>query len=158
MEEQQAEGELIAPRSLDQVFRNLQDEAAQTPDEEAAAEQLALATTYYDLGMVDDAIEAAQAAARSPRQRFAGAAMLGRLHRERGDIARAIECFEQAAESAPTTPTAGHGLLYDLAETLESAGETGRALAVFVELEAESRGYRDVAERIDRLSTIQARG
>jgi tetratricopeptide (TPR) repeat protein len=155
---QPSEAAVIAPRSLEQVFRDIREDAAQAPDEEAAAEQLTLATTYYDLGMVDDAIEAAKEAARSPRQRFEGAALLGRLHRERGELAGAIQWFEQAAEAPPTSPAAGHGLLYDLAETLESAGEIRRALAVFVELEAESRGFRDVTERIERLSTIPARG
>jgi hypothetical protein len=41
---------------------------------------------------------------------------------------------------------------------LEKVGEASRALAVFVELESESGGYRDVARRIERLSKAQARG
>jgi hypothetical protein len=41
---------------------------------------------------------------------------------------------------------------------LESKGEHSRALAVFVELEAESGGYRDVDKQIERLSKVQARG
>jgi hypothetical protein len=48
--------------------------------------------------------------------------------------------------------------MYDLACTLEAAGEGSRALAVLLELEAESGGYRDVAQRIDQLSKVQARG
>ena len=47
--------------------------------------------------------------------------------------------------------------MYDLANTLEKAGELSRALAVFVELEAESGNYRDVAYRILRLSKLQAK-
>jgi hypothetical protein len=49
-------------------------------------------------------------------------------------------------------------VLYDLADTLEKVGEYGRSLAVFVELEADSAGYRDVVSRIDRLSKAQAKG
>ena len=64
----------------------------------------------------------------------------------------------RAAEAPAPTPDAGRALLYDLAQTLEAAGESARALAVFVELESESGGYRDVAGRIDRLSKVQARG
>jgi len=54
-------------------------------------------------------------------------------------------------------PDAKHGLLYDLAATLEQSGEHARALAVFVELDAESGGYRDVAARIDQLSKAQSK-
>jgi len=37
-------------------------------------------------------------------------------------------------------------------------GEHSRALAVFVELESESGGYKDVHKQIERLSKVQARG
>jgi hypothetical protein len=48
--------------------------------------------------------------------------------------------------------------LYDLAQALEDVGESARALALFMELEAEAGGYRDVAGRIEHLSKVQARG
>lgn len=146
------------PRSLDQVFRGMRDESNRASSEEAAAEQYRLALTYHEMGMVDDAIKALEAAARSPRQRFDAASMLGRLYLERNDTARAIEWLERAAEAPAPTPDAGRALLYDLAKTLESVGEQSRALAVFVELESESGGYRDVAGQIERLSKVQARG
>jgi TPR repeat protein len=109
------------------------------------------------MGMIEDAVSALEAAARSPRQRFDAASMLGRLHLEQQQTAKAVEWFERAAEAPAPTADAGRALLYDLASTLESAGEGSRALAVFVELEAESRGYRDVVARIDQLSKVQAR-
>jgi len=146
------------PRSLDQVFRGLRDESSRQSAEEAAAEQYRLALTYHEMGMIEDAIKALEGAARSPRQRFDAASMLGRLYLDRQDTARAIEWLERAAEAPAPTAEAGHALLYDLARTLETVGESGRALAVFVELESESGGYRDVSGQIDRLSKVQARG
>lgn len=147
-----------APRSLDQVFRGIRDESSRASSEEAAAEQYRLALTYHEMGMVEDAIKALEAAARSPRQRFDAASMLGRLFLERNDTFHGIEWLERAAEAPAPTPDAGRALLYDLAKTLEMVGEQSRALAVFVELESESGGYRDVAGQIERLSKVQARG
>jgi tetratricopeptide (TPR) repeat protein len=126
--------------------------------DDAAAEQYRLALTYQDMGMIDDAITALEQAARSARQRFDAASMLGRLHLEQQRLGKAIEWFERAAEAPAPTPDAGRALLYDLASTLEAAGEGSRALAVFLELEAESGGYRDVGLRIDQLSRVKARG
>ena len=146
------------PRSLDQVFRGMRDASAGASSEEAAAEQYRLALTYHEMGMPDDAIKALEGAAQSPRQRFDAASMLGRLYLERNDATHAIEWLERAAEAPAPTPDAGRALLYDLAKTLESVGEHSRALAVFVELESESGGYRDVAGHIERLSKAQARG
>lgn len=146
------------PRSLDQVFRGLRDESSRQSSEEAAAEQYRLALTYHEMGMTEDAIKALEGAAISPRQRFDAASMLGRLYLERKDTANAIEWLERAAEAPAPTAEAGRSLLYDLAQTLETVGESSRALAVFVELESESGGYRDVSGHIDRLSKVQARG
>ena len=147
-----------SPRSLDQVFRGLRDESNRQSSEEVAAEQYRLALTYQEMGMADDAIKALEGATRSPRQRFDAASMLGRLYLERKDMAHSIEWLERAAEAPAPTPEAGRSLLYDLAQTLELVGENSRALAVFVELESESGGYRDVTAHIDRLSKVQARG
>ncbi len=147
-----------APRSLDQVFRGLRDESNRQSAEEAAAEQYRLALTYREMGMTEDAMKALEGATRSPRQRFDAASMLGRLYLERKDMVHAIEWLERAAEAPAPTADAGRSLLYDLAQTLELVGESSRALAVFVELESESGGYRDVSGHIDRLSKVQARG
>ena len=146
------------PRSLDQVFRGIRDESSRASSEEAAAEAYRLALTYHEMNMPDDAIKALEQATRSPRQRFDAASMLGRLYLERNDTVHAIEWLERAAEAPAPTPDAGFALLYDLAKVLETVGEHARALAVFVELEAESGGYRDVAGQIERLSKVQARG
>lgn len=147
-----------SPRSLDQGFRGMRDESILESSEEVAAEQYRLALTYHEMGMVDDAIKALEAATRSPRQRFDSASMLGRWYLGRRDATHAIEWLERAAEAPAPTPDAGRALLYDLATTLASVGEHSRALAVFVELESESGGYRDVAGQIERLSKVQARG
>jgi len=48
--------------------------------------------------------------------------------------------------------------LYDLGLALEDAGETARALAVFLELQATAGEYRDVADRVDRLARVQTGG
>ncbi len=145
-------------RSLDQVFKVMRDESSRHSSEEAAAEAYRLALTYQEMDMPDDAIKALEQAARSPRQRFDAASMLGRLYLERKDSKHAIEWLERAAEAPAPTPDAGRALLYDLAQALDSVGEHSRALAVFVELESESGGYRDVAGQIERLSKAQARG
>jgi len=43
-------------------------------------------------------------------------------------------------------------LLYDLGCLLADTGETERALAVFLELQADAPGHRDVSDRVERLT------
>jgi Flp pilus assembly protein TadD len=108
--------------------------------------------------MTDEAIASLETAVHSPRQRFEAAAALGRVYVRRGDPALAIEWLERAAEAPPPTADDGRQLLYDLGVLLDGARETSRALAVFLELQANAGDYRDVPARIDRLARVQTGG
>lgn len=133
-------------------------DTARPQDEGLAAEQLRLGLTYRDMGMMEDAIQSLELAARSARQRFEAASTLGRLLADRADRSGALAWFERAAEAPAPSVDAGRALLYDLAAVLEDLGEHARALAVFGELDADAGGYRDVPARLARLSRAQARG
>ena len=110
------------------------------------------------MGMSDEAIGSLETAARSPKYRFEAAAMLGRLYRDQQDIPHAIEWLERAAEAPAPGLEEGRTLLYDLGATLEHAGEAARALAVFMELQADAGEYRDVSARVERLARVQTGG
>jgi tetratricopeptide (TPR) repeat protein len=144
------------PEDLDGVFDELRQEVGRDRSTGVAEQHFRLAVTYHEMGMVDEAIKALLVAARSPRHRFEAAALLGRLYRERGMAEAAVEWFEHAAEAPASSIEAGHALMYDLGEMLERAGESARALAVFLELRIDAGDYRDVAARIERLSRAQS--
>jgi tetratricopeptide (TPR) repeat protein len=108
--------------------------------------------------MLEEALSSLQTAVRSPRHRFEAAAALGRLYDRKGDRDTAIEWLERAAEAAAPNDEAAHALLYDLGVLLEDAGETSRALAVFLELQSIAGDYRDAPSRIDRLARVQTGG
>jgi tetratricopeptide (TPR) repeat protein len=150
----------VAPRptGLGDVFKGMRKDASQGETADQSAQHLKLARTYLEMGMLPEATSSLKTAARSPRRRFEAAAMLGRLYREHGEITDAIEWFERAAEATVPTPEEGHALLYDLGLALEDAGETARALAVFLELQADAGEYRDVSDRADRLARVQTGG
>jgi tetratricopeptide (TPR) repeat protein len=143
---------------LEEVFKDFRDELSHEDGADEAGQYLKLAETYLEMDMADDAISALKTAVRSPRHRFVAGAMLGRLFKERDEIPQAIEWLERAAEAPAPGAEAGRALLYDLGETLEAAGETARALAVFLELQTDAGSYRDVDARIDRLARVQTGG
>jgi tetratricopeptide (TPR) repeat protein len=106
-------------------------------------------------GLDREAIAALEAAARVPIMRFKAAARLGRFLIDRGDLSEGVEWLERAAEAPAPSPEEGHDLLYELAGALEAQGESARALAILMELDAEADGYRDVRTRIMYLSRAQ---
>jgi tetratricopeptide (TPR) repeat protein len=144
-------------KNLDQVFSEIRQEAA-ADDQDFSIQHMTLARTYIEIGMLDEALASLQTAVQSPRQRFEAAAMLGRLYRRRGETAAAIEWLERAAEAPAPSEADGRELLYDLGVVLDESGETSRALAVFLELQADAGDYRDVPSRIDRLARVQTGG
>ena len=146
---------LQTAQTLDEVFAVFRARAvAAAPDK--ASYRYRVALSYRDLGLADDAIRELESIAAEPRHRFEAAAHLGRMLRDRGDLPQAAEWFERAAEAPATSADAGRELLFDLGTVLEQSGESVRALAVYIELRADAGAYRDVVERIDRLSRIQA--
>lgn len=143
---------------IDGVFEHLRDEAGRRSALDAAEEQYRRGLALREAGDVDGCIQALQSASRAPKLRFATASLLGRIYRDRGMMPQAVEWFERAAQAPAPTADESYALLYELADALEKEGETARALAVSLELQAEAGDYRDIAGRVDRLTKVQARG
>jgi tetratricopeptide (TPR) repeat protein len=132
---------------------------ARNEREESAAEATTLferAQEHLRRGLAAEATAALQAAARVPQLRFKAAAQLGRLSLSRGDFQDGVEWLERAAAAPAPSADETFGVLYDLADTLARIGEPVRALAVFMELEADAGTYRDVRARIEQLTTRSA--
>jgi tetratricopeptide (TPR) repeat protein len=145
-------------RELEPVFKELRREVSEQNGADASAQHMTIARAYLEMGLTDDAIPALRTAAKSAALRFEAASLLGRLHKQRGEVHDAIEWLERAAEAPAPSVDDGRALLYELGATLEDAGETARALAVFLELQAEGGDYRDVRIRTERLAGSQSGG
>jgi tetratricopeptide (TPR) repeat protein len=142
---------------LESVFGGMRDQARRSGLDDAEKEYkrgLALRKA----GDIDGCIEALQKASRAPKLRFATAWLIARLYRDRAMLPQALEGLERASQAPAPNADDGHQVLYELADALEQSGEAARALAVCMELESDTSGYRDVAARIDRLTKVQAEG
>ena len=143
---------------VEQVFERVRADALGTTAADDALQLMMLARKYLKMGVADEAVAPLEAASRSPRFQFEAGAVLGSIYRDRGDAGRAIQWFERAAEAVPPDIEEGRALLYDLGALLETAGETSRALAVFIELQTDAGEYRDAAVRIERLARVETGG
>jgi tetratricopeptide (TPR) repeat protein len=146
------------PPDLDEVFAGFRAQVVrQAPDDVGEAE-LARGLALHAAGDLDGCVASLRTAARVPHLRFRAASQVARVFRQRGQVREAIEWFEVAAAADAPTVVDGYLLLYDLAGTLELAGEPARALAVYLELRSTAGDYRDVRARIDQLAALQAPG
>lgn len=143
------------PRDLESIFEELRAKVARDQDTKAR-DQYQRALRHLEDGRLAEAIANLEEAARTPTVRFEAAWRLARVLVSRGELVAAVDWLERAVEAPPPTPEEGHAAMYELGDALSRLGETARALAVLMELEGESNGYRDVRARIAQLS--QARG
>ena len=94
-------------------------------------------------------------AARVPAFRFQAAWRLGKEYGARGHAQAAVEWLERAAEVAAPSREVSVEVLYELGIALQRAGESARALAVFMEIDSDEPGYRDVGRRLDALARVE---
>jgi len=146
------------PEDLDAMFGNMRDQAAKRSGLDDAEKEYKRGLALRNAGDIDGCIKSLEKAWRAPKLRFATARLIARLYRDREMLPQALEWLERASQAPAPTVDDGHQLLYELAEMLEKVGEVARALAVCMELESEAGAYRDVVERIDRLTKVQAGG
>jgi len=140
---------------IEGVFAQMRAKSAREQQASTALVQYDEGVRLIEQGLDREAIAALETAARVPVMRFKAAARLGRLLIDRGDLNEGIEWLERAAEAPAPSAEDGYDLLYELAGALEAQGESARALAVLMELDAEADGYRDVRTRIMHLTRAQ---
>lgn len=149
----------VGSGDIEGVFAHLREEASRRWGTDVADEQLQIGLDLRRAGKLDESIAALQAAWQSPRHRFEAAALIGRIYRERGLGAEAIEWFDRATLAPPPTAEDGRALLFELADALEHAGNVARALAICQALQADAgNSFRDIAARVDRLAKVRTGG
>ena len=146
------------PADLDAVFGSMREQAAKRSGLDDAEKEYKKALSLRSKGDIDGCIAALEKAARAPKLRFSASWLIARLYRDRDMQPKALEWLDRASHAPAPNVADGHQLLFELADGLEKAGEGARALAVLLELQADAGSYRDVDERIDRLTKVQARG
>jgi tetratricopeptide (TPR) repeat protein len=146
------------PEDLDGVFGNMREQSSKRSGLDDSEKEYKRGLALRDAGDIEGCIKSFEKASRAPKLRFATSRLIARLYRDRDMLPEALEWLDRASQAPAPTTDDGYQALYELAEMLDKVGEVARALAVCMELQSEAGTYRDVAERIDRLTKVQAGG
>jgi len=147
-------GSLGAALPVESFFEELRGKVARD-QEVRAREQLDRGVECLADSRFDEAIASFEEAARTPAMRFQASSHLARICLGRDDLQAAVDWLERALEAPAPVPEDRVALMYDLADTLARQGEGSRAMALFMEVESELSGYRDVRDRIAQLSQAE---
>lgn len=121
-----------------------------TPDGYEAYER---ATALKNVGLFRQAAEHFEEAAQDPAFALKGFAQMGLSLRKSGKQEEAVKAFRRALQVPQTSSKEQVQILYLLGRTLESLGRIPEALETYRWLRREAPHYRDVAMRIELLST-----
>jgi tetratricopeptide (TPR) repeat protein len=111
------------------------------------------ATALKNVGLFRQAVEHFEKAAQDPAYALKGSAQMGLCLKKSGQQEEAVAAFRRALQVPSTSSKEQVQILYLLGRTLESLERIPEALETYRWLRRESPQYRDVALRIELLST-----
>ena len=121
-----------------------------TPDGHESYER---GTALKNVGLFRQAAEHFEKAAQDPAYALKGFAQMGLSLKQNGKLEEAAVAFRRALQVPSTSSKEQVQILYLLGRTLESLGRMPEALESYRWLRREAPQYRDVAMRIESLST-----
>lgn len=121
--------------------------------EVSSAERYERGLALKNAGLHKAAIEQLEMAAVDPFLVVKAFAQIGLCYKLSGRYEEAVPAFQKALKSTPASSKETVQILYVLGRTLESLGRVAETLEAYRWIRREDAAYRDVAERIERLSS-----
>ena len=118
-----------------------------------SAERYERGLALKEAGLHKAAIEQLEMAAVDPSLAVKAYVQIELCYKLSGRYEEAVPAFEKALKATPASLKEIVQILYVLGRTLESLGRVAEALEAYRWIRREDSTYRDVAERIERLSS-----
>jgi tetratricopeptide (TPR) repeat protein len=140
---------------VDQVFAKFKEGVRATVAESDAATHYDLGVAYKEMGLLPDACSEFELASRDPQRTCMCYGMIGMIHREQGQLDEASKAYLRALEAEHKTPEQELSLFYDLGCVYDESKDAKSALYYFEKISRTNPSYRDVSQRIKKLSPAQ---
>ncbi|MEZ4220555.1 MAG: tetratricopeptide repeat protein [Polyangiaceae bacterium] len=141
---------------VDQVFEKFKQGVRAQVAEADSATHYDLGVAYKEMGLLMDAINEFQLAARDTSRECMCHAMIGMIRLERGELDDAARAYVAALEASQKTVEQEMALYYDLGNVYEMKSSPKEALYYFQKIARRDPGYRDVSDRIATLAPDEA--
>lgn len=129
------------------------------PPQESTAPTTSESAEWYErglalkkVGLYKEALQQFSLSSQDAAFTFKAMAQVGMCLKSAGRPTEAVNAFRKALQSSGITPADSIQVRYLLARTLESLGRTQETLEAYRWIRREDPGFKDVGERIERLS------
>jgi tetratricopeptide (TPR) repeat protein len=137
---------------VEEVFAAFKEGVKKQVSEDDGQSHYDLGVAYKEMGLLDDAIREFEVAARDEKRTCICRSMVGTIQMERGKVTEAIEAFQKALAAPIKTPEQDMVLCFDIGAGYEAMNRTKDALTYFQRVAKHDPNYREVSDRIRRLS------
>ena len=154
---QPAEGHANGDEQIDveEVFAKFKEGVAKQISVEDSDSHYNLGIAYKEMLLLDDAIREFDVAARDPKHECVCRSMIGMIQIERGNVNEAIEAFLQGLNASIKDPSQETVLCFEIGAAYEAKKMTKDALSYYQKAMRRDPNYRDVQERVRRLSKAE---
>jgi tetratricopeptide (TPR) repeat protein len=137
---------------VEEVFAKFKEGVAKQIPVDDAQSHYDLGVAYKEMGLVEDSVREFELAARDPKRECICQSMIGMIHIERGNLNEAIEAFLRGLDAQMRTPEQETVLSFEVGAAYEAKKMAKEALGYFQRVMKRDPGFRDVQERVRRLS------
>lgn len=145
----------ITDPGLEEIFREFKKGVEKQLGSEDYDTRYNLGIAYKEMGLLDEAIAEFQLASKDETRLLECCSMLGLCFLEKGMPEIAIKWFEKGQGAPGRSDEEYNGLRYDLAQAHEAAGNTERALELYMDIYRVNARFRDVRERVRGLQAAK---
>ncbi len=142
---------------VEEVFAKFKEGVQKTLSVDDGKAHYDLGQAYREMGLLDDAITEFDTAARDPKLEVDARFLVGMIQTERGMVKEAIAAYQKALSARIRTPEQETILCFEIGAGYETLRMPKEALSFFQRVVRRDPGYRDVQERIRRLSQTSAK-
>ncbi|MCL2777334.1 MAG: tetratricopeptide repeat protein [Polyangiaceae bacterium] len=139
-------------RDVDDVFSKFKQGVAAQISVEDSDSHYNLGIAYKEMMLVDDAIRELEVASRDPNRECVCRSMIGTIEIERGNLNEAILAFVAGLNAKVKDPQQEAVLCFELGAAYEAKKMNKEALAYYQKAMRRDPNYRDVQERVRRLT------
>jgi tetratricopeptide (TPR) repeat protein len=137
---------------VEEVFAAFKEGVAKQVSEDDGQSHYDLGVAYKEMGLLEDAIREFEVAARDEKRACVCRSMVGMIQMERGKVPEAIEAFQKGLAAPLKTAEQEMVLCFEIGAGYEAMNRTKEALSYFQRVARRDGAYRDVSDRIRRLS------
>jgi pilus assembly protein FimV len=138
---------------VEEVFAKFKEGVAKQISLDDGQSHYDLGVAYKEMGLTDDALREFETAARDPKRECICRSMIGTIQMERGNVNEAIDAFMRGLHAQLKTPEQETMLSFEIGAAYELKKMYREALSYFQKVMRREPNYRDVQERVRRLST-----